>query len=449
MKRAMILLILLPALLLSGSVYAAARVNSTRDAACFSPVVLTGDPELCEGVTIRAYTSFSDSRRLNRLYHELSLDAASGEDSCVFSLNEPIWDTQPEQPDWSDRLVPQIASGLYPNDLRSSERVLPEHMQYVADKTPAGGEYEETVRLADFYETWPFYCAVLGDYPEARAEELNEVLRTTLARPVPEDATQTVEIKKRADGSVRGYGTSGGSGGLSLSCDCYENFYLFTLRSSGSEDAEDRTEFWLMDLRWSEEDGLYAPDTASLRLLAECEGRSYMYYAPDGGALLVESGPDSSLLTRVTPAGELAEAYTIPRPEGTYSIHIETGEDWVLADTLDGVYAFDYSGGALVEGPFFDIGGAPGYELLSRPAGEYRYTLEDIYEYDGERRALFLDFAPSDEDEPAQDYYRWQVQNSDAFLICADALGNVCVQQLPSSLQTEPAEQISYTLEMR
>lgn len=58
MKRAMILLVLLPALLLSGSVYAAARVNSTRDAACFSPVVLTGDPELCEGVTIRAYTSF-------------------------------------------------------------------------------------------------------------------------------------------------------------------------------------------------------------------------------------------------------------------------------------------------------------------------------------------------------------------------------------------------------
>ena len=67
MKRAMILLVLLPALLLSGSVYAAARVNSTRDAACFSPVVLTGDPELCEGVTIRAYTSFSDSRGLNRL----------------------------------------------------------------------------------------------------------------------------------------------------------------------------------------------------------------------------------------------------------------------------------------------------------------------------------------------------------------------------------------------
>ena len=65
MKRAMILLVLLPALLLSGSVYAAARVNSTRDAACFSPVVLTGDPELCEGVTIRAYTSFSDSRGLN------------------------------------------------------------------------------------------------------------------------------------------------------------------------------------------------------------------------------------------------------------------------------------------------------------------------------------------------------------------------------------------------
>lgn len=101
MKRAMILLVLLPALLLSGSVYAAARVNSTRDAACFSPVVLTGDPELCEGVTIRAYTSFSDSRGLNRLYHELSLSAASGEDSCVFSLNESIWDTQPEQPDWS------------------------------------------------------------------------------------------------------------------------------------------------------------------------------------------------------------------------------------------------------------------------------------------------------------------------------------------------------------
>ena len=34
MKRAMILLVLLPALLLSGSVYAAARVNSTRDEMC-------------------------------------------------------------------------------------------------------------------------------------------------------------------------------------------------------------------------------------------------------------------------------------------------------------------------------------------------------------------------------------------------------------------------------
>lgn len=75
MKRAMILLVLLPALLLSGSVYAAARVNSTRDAACFSPGRPHGDPELCEGVTIRAYTSFSDSRGLNRLYHELSLSA--------------------------------------------------------------------------------------------------------------------------------------------------------------------------------------------------------------------------------------------------------------------------------------------------------------------------------------------------------------------------------------
>lgn len=72
------------------------------------------------------------------------------------------------------------------------------------------------MRLADFYETWPFYCAALRDYPEARAEELNEVLQTTLARPVPEDATQTVEIRKNSDGSVRGYGTSGGSGGLSL-----------------------------------------------------------------------------------------------------------------------------------------------------------------------------------------------------------------------------------------
>ena len=112
------------------------------------------------------------------------------------------------------------------------------------------------------------------------------------------------------------------------------------------------------------------------------------------------------------PQANLPKAYTIPRPEGTYSIRIETGEGWVLADTLDGVYAFDYSGGGLVEGPFFDIGGAPGYELLSRPAGEYRYTLEDIYEYDGERLALFLDFAPSDEDEPPQDYIRWQVQTA-------------------------------------
>lgn len=97
MKRAMILLVLLPALLLSGSVYAAACVNSTRDAACFSPVVLTGDHELCEGVTIRAYTSFSRQPWPEQALSRARLDAASGEDSCVFSLNEPIWDTQPER----------------------------------------------------------------------------------------------------------------------------------------------------------------------------------------------------------------------------------------------------------------------------------------------------------------------------------------------------------------
>ena len=39
--------------------------------------------------------------------------------------------------------------------------------------------------------------AALRGLPEARAEELNEVLQTTLARPVPEDATQTVEIRKK------------------------------------------------------------------------------------------------------------------------------------------------------------------------------------------------------------------------------------------------------------
>lgn len=107
-------------------------------------------------------------------------------------------------------------------------------MQYVADKTPAGCEYEETVRLADFYETWPYYCAATQAYPADMAEEINALLETTLSRPVPEDETQKVSITKDEDGAVRGYGVHGVFS-LDISCGCYESFYAFVLRDESSE----------------------------------------------------------------------------------------------------------------------------------------------------------------------------------------------------------------------
>ena len=204
MKRAVILLILLFTLSLAGCVCAAALVNSAQDKAHFEPETLAGDPALCEGVSVRANTS-EVAEFSNELFFELDFDAVSGETDCTFSLNEPIRTGSGYSPSYTDRLAPIIQSRLYPEGYASAaEVVLPPHMQYVADKTPAGSEYEETVRLADFYETWPYYCAATQAYPADRAEEINALLETTLSRPVPEDETQKVSITKDEDGAVRG-----------------------------------------------------------------------------------------------------------------------------------------------------------------------------------------------------------------------------------------------------
>ena len=78
MKRAVILLISLFALSLAGCACASALVNSAQDKAHFEPETLAGDPELCEGVSVRANTS-DVAEFSNRLYFELGFDAASGE----------------------------------------------------------------------------------------------------------------------------------------------------------------------------------------------------------------------------------------------------------------------------------------------------------------------------------------------------------------------------------
>lgn len=440
MKRAVILLILLFTLSLAGCVCAAALVNSAQDKAHFEPETLAGDPALCEGVSVRANTD-DVAEFSNQLYFELGFDAASGETDCTFSLNKPIRTKDRLYPSYTDRLEPRILSRIYPETYASAaEVVLPPHMQYVADKTPAGCEYEETVRLADFYETWPYYCAATQAYPADRAEEINALLETTLSRPVPEDETQKVSITKDKDGVVRGYGVHGVFS-LDISCGCYESFYAFVLRDESSE----TTEFWLMDLMWSDEDGLYVPDTASLRQLAVCGERTYMTPAPDGGALLYERGDDVFTLTQVTPEGELGSSFSVATPDNSYSASLWTGEDWALVDTLHAVHAFDYVDGKLTEGPVFELYGTPGYELIDM---DLMLNSRD-YAYDGERLALLLSFYPYFSEEEVEDYSRWRVQHSEVYLVCADTQGNVCAQSLPNSFMTVPSSTIDYALEMR
>lgn len=439
MKRAVILLILLFTLSLAGCVCAAALVNSAQDKAHFEPETLAGDPALCEGVSVRANTD-DVAEFSNQLYFELDFDAASGETDCTFSLNKPIRTKDRLYPSYTDRLEPRILSRIYPETYASAaEIVLPPHMQYVADKTPAGCEYEETVRLADFYETWPYYCAATQAYPADRAEEINALLETTLSRPVPEDETQKVSITKDKDGVVRGYGVNGVFS-LDISCGCYESFYAFVLRDKSSE----TTEFWLMDLMWSDEDGLYVPDTASLRQLAVCGERTYMTPAPDGGALLYERGDDVFTLTQVTPEGELGGSFSVATPDNSYSASLWTGEDWALVDTLHAVHAFDYVDGKLTEGPVFELYGTPGYELIDM---DLMLNSRD-YAYDGERLALLLSFYPYFSEEEVEDYSRWRVQHSEVYLVCADTQGNVCAQSLPNSFMTVPSSTIDYALEM-
>ena len=439
MKRAVILLILLFTLSLAGCVCAAALVNSAQDKAHFEPETLAGDPALCEGVSVRANTD-DVAEFSNQLYFELDFDAASGETDCTFSLNKPIRTKDRLYPSYTDRLEPRILSRIYPETYASAaEVVLPPHMQYVADKTPAGCEYEETVRLADFYETWPYYCAATQAYPADRAEEINALLETTLSRPVPEDETQKVSITKDKDGVVRGYGVNGVFS-LDISCGCYESFYAFVLRDESSE----TTEFWLMDLMWSDEDGLYVPDTASLRQLAVCGERTYMTPAPDGGALLYERGDDVFTLTQVTPEGELGGSFSVATPDNSYSASLWTGEDWALVDTLHAVHAFDYVDGKLTEGPVFELHGTPGYELIGM---DLMLNSRD-YAYDGERLALLLSFYPYFSEEEVEDYSRWRVQHSEVYLVCADTQGNVCAQSLPNSFMTVPSSTIDYALEM-
>ena len=439
MKRAVILLILLFTLSLAGCVCAAALVNSAQDKAHFEPETLAGDPALCEGVSVRANTD-DVAEFSNELFFELDFDAVSGETDCTFSLNKPIRTKDRLYPSYTDRLEPRILSRIYPETYASAaEIVLPPHMQYVADKTPAGSEYEETVRLADFYETWPYYCAATQAYPADRAEEINSLLETTLSRPVPEDEMQKVSITKDEDGAVRGYGISGDFS-LDISCECYENFYAFVLRDGGSG----TTEFWLMDLIWSDEDGLYVPDTASLRQLAVCGERTYMTPAPDGGALLYESGGDVFTLTQVTPEGELGSSFDIATPDDTYYASLWTGQGWALVDTLHAVHAFNYVDGKLTEGPVFELYGTPGYELIGM---DLMLNSRD-YAYDGERLALLLSFYPLFSEEKVEDYGRWRVQHSEVYLVCADTQGNVCAQSLPNSFMTVPANTIDYALEM-
>ena len=441
MKRAVILLILLFTLSLAGCVCAAALVNSAQDKAHFEPETLAGDPALCEGVSVRANTS-EVAEFSNELFFELDFDAVSGETDCTFSLNKPIRTKDRLYPSYTDRLEPRILSRIYPETYASAaEIVLPPHMQYVADKTPAGSEYEEMVRLADFYETWPYYCTATQDYPAERAEEINALLQTTLARPVSEDAVQRVSISKDEDGGINGYGTGGGQSILELYCECYESFYAFVLRDESSG----TTEFWLMDLMWSDEDGLYVPDTASLRQLAVRGDGAHMRPAPDGGALLYERGDDVFTLTQVTPEGDLGGSFSIATPDGTYYANLWTGEDWALVDTLHAVHAFDYVDGKLSEGPVFELYGTPGYELIDM---DLMLNSRD-YAYDGERLALLLSFYPYFSEEEVEDYGRWRVQHSEVYLVCADTQGHICAQSLPNSFMTVPSSTIDYALEMR
>ena len=211
------------------------------------------------------------------------------------------------------------------------------------------------------------------------------------------------------------------------------------------DESSETTEFWLMDLMWSDEDGLYVPDTASLRQLAVCGDGAYMTPAPDGGALLYERGDDACTLTQVTPEGELGSSFSVATPDDTYYSSLWTGEDWALVDTLHAVHAFDYVDGKLTEGPVFELYGTPGYELIGM---DLMLNSRD-YAYDGERLALLLSFYPYFSEEEVEDYSRWRVQHSEVYLVCADTQGRICAQSLPNSFMTVPSSTIDYALEMR
>lgn len=216
MKKALVLMILLIVLSVSGMVLVFTVTNNVRDQVEITAISKFGDASAAEGLEVLARTHYNRHLFWNTTYRT---DTAAVQTGFLFSQTQ------------IDENAPKEYSGVYMEtgtqygfDLRQEGKQSGIAAAYkeLFDRTPAGTEATATLKLKDYYDFYPMGVTLdmpgntLGwseDYvadaaPEPGAEEyIIRAFEDFFRIPVIEDETIDISVTKNADGSTGGYGS--------------------------------------------------------------------------------------------------------------------------------------------------------------------------------------------------------------------------------------------------
>lgn len=254
MKKAMVLAILLPVLLLCGMGYAVAQLNGQEDEVVLTETVLYGDVEETWGLTAQISTTLYDYLYWDTTHHFDQVSRTETE-----SRFYPVRNAQISPPDYYIELWDGLHGGMSASgrwdelEKADLEEVSGLELAYweLAQKTRPGEKQSATIRMKDYYDYYPVRVEVhlqnafytdwdfeRALYPDPRAtysnEEEMEMLRTLYRDfeqffriPVLDTEEKEIHLERDEDGNICSWGYSGTEEG--------DRYNLYSMRTTAED----------------------------------------------------------------------------------------------------------------------------------------------------------------------------------------------------------------------
>ena len=205
MKKRLFLMALLLAVGLGGIVYGVLTLSQEQEHAAITAETLSGDPKAAEG--LRLNMGIGDWT--GRLHWDVS-GTSAGETETDFIFDGPrqegLW--------WARRgprtsiyahadLSESIHQHEYGTDLTELIPTAPKLIQEVSDRTKSGETHRETLRMADYFTTYPMFFSWSVPTPDGQTVYLPpHFLEDTFRFPVLPEETFFVEVTKDDAGNT-------------------------------------------------------------------------------------------------------------------------------------------------------------------------------------------------------------------------------------------------------